>query len=96
MESSYFKIQYLELVRSFVEPKEPKTFVIHKTFFFSAFKWTCRLWMTLPRIKLGLKKASDCLTDRYDFIYSATAPFLFKRVLSLENYIGASAQQDMI
>ena len=44
----------------------------------------------------GSKRASDCLTDRYDFIYSATAPFLFKRVLSLENYIGASAQQDII
>ena len=44
----------------------------------------------------GSKRASDCLTDRYDFIYSPTAPFLFKRVLSLENYIGASAQQDMI
>lgn len=44
----------------------------------------------------GSKRVSDCLTDRYDFIYSATAPFLFKRVLSLENYIGASAQQDMI
>ena len=40
----------------------------------------------------GSKRASD----RYDFIYSATVPFLFKRVLSLENYIGASAQQDMI
>jgi len=40
MESSYFKIQYLELVRSFVEPKEPKTFVIRKTFCFSAFKWS--------------------------------------------------------
>ena len=44
----------------------------------------------------GSKRASDCLTDQYDFIYSATAPFLFKRVLSLGNYIGASAQQDMI
>lgn len=44
----------------------------------------------------GSKRTSDCLTDRYDFIYSAKASFLFKRVLSLENYIGASAQQDMI
>ena len=44
----------------------------------------------------GSKRASDCLTDRYDVIYLASVSFLFKRVLSLENYIGASAQQDMI
>jgi len=54
--------------------------------------------MTLPYIKniVGSKRVSDCLTDRYDFIYSATAPFLFKRVLSLENYIGTSDHKDII